>query len=197
MSAEHEPILERAYRYHAGWLTMGCLSLFFGAIGAAGLTFLPVGCEKMRNGEMVSGVFIAAACLIATSALLLAVIALGLGVFHIIRPPLLRVTPTALILPQSLRGSATLDSSGKEVKPPPQPEEVPFSAIRWVRRETGSTPDTAKLMIVHDLSPATLVIDRSMMSREDFEELETVLRSAVPDVFGPAPLPPPSPPTEP
>ncbi|HJZ56595.1 MAG TPA: hypothetical protein VKE74_16635, partial [Gemmataceae bacterium] len=70
------------------------------------------------------------------------------------------------------------------------------TAIRWVRRETGSTPDTAKLMIVHDLSPATLVIERSMMWPDDFEELETVLRAAVPDAFGPAPLPPP-PPTEP
>jgi hypothetical protein len=192
MSSEPDPTLERAYRYRAGWKVVGCFVLLFGAIGASGTALLPVGCAKLRNGDMVLGVFIVAGCMLAVPMLLLAVAGLIVGLRDVIRPPLLRVTPTTLWLPASARGPATTDAQGKEVKPPPQPEEIPFAAIRWVRREAGPTPDAAKLMIVHDLSPTTLVIEQYMMRPDDFEELETVLRAAVPRAFAPAP-----PPTEP
>ena len=46
--------------------------------------------------------------------------------------------------------------------------------------------------LAREYGPATLVIERYMMWPDDFEELETVLRRAVPAAFAPAP-----PPTEP
>ena len=72
MSAEPDPSLERAYRYRAGWKVMGCLVLMCGGIGAGGTALLPVGCEKIRNGEMVLGVLIVAGCMLAIPMLLMA-----------------------------------------------------------------------------------------------------------------------------
>jgi hypothetical protein len=53
-------------------------------------------------------------------------------------------------------------------------------------------------MIVHQLSPATLELQQGMMRPSDFDELETVLRAAVPEAFTalPVPISPPPEPTD-
>ncbi len=191
MTPEPDLSLGREYRYNAGWKVFGCVVWLLGTIGAGGLALIPVACEKFNNGEVVLGVFLTVVCVIAAPMLLLAAAGLSAGLRETVRPTVLRVTPAALVLPDSLRGAAETNAEGEEVKPPPQPEEVPFTAVRWVRREAVAAPDGAKLMIVHDLSPATLVIDRFMMRPADFDELEAVLRAAVPHAFTSAPPTPP------
>ena len=130
------------------------------------------------------------------------VAALALGIRESIRPPLLQVTTTALILPANLRQNSTKEEQDEQGEPkdlnqpPAHPEEIPFTAIRWVRREGLHNPGSDKLMIVHDLSTQTLVIEQAMMNPADFDELETVLRRALPGVFTSAPPPPPPAPTE-
>jgi hypothetical protein len=49
-------------------------------------------------------------------------------------------------------------------------------------------------VIVHDLSSVTLELKQDMMRATDFDELETVLRAAVPEAFVALPVPPPPPP---
>lgn len=191
MSPELDPGMERAYRYHAGWKVIGCAVLVFGGIGALGVTLMPIGCDMIRNGDKAVGSLIAVGCLLAASMLLLAVAGAIIGVRNTIQPPLLVVTPTSLRLPPTLCGSAVKTRTGEEV-PPPQPEEIPFTAIRWVRNEGGPAPAAGKLLIVHDLSPTTLAIEQSLMWPREFEELEVILRAAVPAAFTPAPPPPPA-----
>jgi hypothetical protein len=58
-----------------------------------------------------------------------------------------------------------------------------------VRREGGNAPTNNRLMIVYALIDRTLVIEQSMMQPADFDELETVLRTAIPSAFAPAPPP--------
>jgi hypothetical protein len=88
-----------------------------------------------------------------------------------------------------MRGTMPDDASD-EPKPaatPSHPEEIPFSAIRWARREGPINPGSHKLVVVHDLAPVTLVIEQYMMRWGDFDELESVLRAAIPAAFAPAP----------
>jgi hypothetical protein len=200
-----EPTLERAYPYRAGWRVIGCGVLIFGTMGAAALALVPFGCEKVQNGAMPIGVAMMVGGLFGAPMLFLAVIGLISGIRESISPPLLRVTPTSLLLPDSLKGSVPKDESGESkpdeplfyghpVKVPEgsrqgaaQPDEIPFSAIRWVRREGPINPGSHKLVIVHDLAPTTLVIEQYMMKWADFDELETVLRTAIPAAFAPTP----------
>lgn len=187
--AEFDPILERAYPYCSGLRTTGCAVFFFAVLGLAGVAMMPFGCEQMRAGKLPLGVALLTIGLFTAPMLLFALLMVYSGVRDTIRPPLLRVTPTALRLPLDLRGEWPQDEPGepKADASPPQPEEVPFTAIRWVRRESKVNPGSDRLMIVHDLAPVTLVIEQYMMQRGDFDELETVLRAALPAAFATAP----------
>jgi hypothetical protein len=186
-----DPTLERAYPYRTGWRVIGCGALLFGTMGGAAIALIPSGCEKVQNGAMPVGVAMMVGGLFGAPMLFMAVAGLITGVRESIAPPVLRVTPTSLLLPDGLKGTAPKDEDG-EPKPgatPTHPEEVPFSAIRWVRREGAVNPGSHKLVIVHDLAPVTLVIEQYMMNWGDFDELETVLRTAIPAAFAPAPPP--------
>jgi hypothetical protein len=200
MTPDADPGLERAYPYCEGWRVAGCMALLYTLLGAGGLTLIPAGCERVRQGELPIGIALVVTGLFGAPLILLAALATLMGVRDTFRPQLLRVTPTALLLPMQLRRESTpveLDERGepKERKvPPAHPEELPFAAVRWVRREGKPNPGSDKLMIVHDLAPVTLVIEQFMMRREDFDELETVLRAAVPAAFTPASPVPPEPP---
>jgi hypothetical protein len=184
-----DPTLERAYPYCSGWRVMGCGVLIFGTMGGAAVALIPFGCERVQNGQMPIGVAMVVGGLFGAPMLLMAAFALVSGIRDSISPPLLRVTPSSLRLPASLMGNRPVDESGepKTDTSPPHPEEIPFSAIRWVRREGPINPGSHKLVIVHDLAPTTLVIEQYMMHWGDFDELETVLRTAIPAAFAPAP----------
>jgi hypothetical protein len=96
-----------------------------------------------------------------------------------------------------LRGNPPKDENGQPIPdaPKPQPEEIPFTAIKWIRREDG--PGGSQLLIVHDLSPTTLIISQFNLNGADFDELQTILKAAVPAAFAAAPPPPPPPPAPP
>jgi hypothetical protein len=184
---------ERAYPYWAGWRVVGCLVFFFSILGGAGLFLLPLGYEKVRNDELPVGIALIIIGLFGLPLLFLALLSLIGGIRDTINPPLLRVTTTSLILPTNLREDSTeeeLDERGEPKdpnQPPAHPEEIPFSAIRWIRREGPPNPGSDKLMIAHDLSQQTLVIEQPLMHAADFDELETVLRAALPKAFANAP----------
>lgn len=199
MAFEEEP-LERSYPYCTGWKMTGCFSLILGLVGAAGTMLVPLCCDQWRNNNNMAFAVLAVLGAPCTAlSVLFAVVAFGLTIRDAVRPPLLRVTPTTLILPGDARGEALeKDARGnpKYDGPRTHPEEIPFSAIRWVRREAGAAPGNDRLLIVHDLSPATLELQQSLMRDADFDELETVLRAAVPEAFTALPVAPPPPPTD-
>ena len=178
--------LERAYPYWPGLGVTGCTAFGLGLMGAAGAAMFPFGCQQMNAGKLPLAIALFTIGLFTAPMLLLALLSLGSGFVHLIRPPLLRVTSTALRLPKAARG-ASPPNEGDERTGLPQPEEIPFSAIRGVRREGKFNPGNDRLVIVHDLASTTLEIEQSMMRREDFDELETVLRAASPAAFAPAP----------
>jgi hypothetical protein len=198
MAFEDESPLERAYPYCTGWKVLGCTSLFFAVAGAAGAVLVPVCCERWANGNNVAFGALAVLGLPCTlMSVLMAVVAFIGAVRDAVRPSLLRVTPSALRLPTDARGQPLeKDEQGnpKQDGPRTHPEEIPFRAIRWIRREAGTSPGHDRLLIVHELSPATLELQQNMMRPADFDELETVLRAAVPEAFVALPVPsPPSP----
>jgi hypothetical protein len=196
MAFEDEAPLERAYPYRAGWRVACCMVVVFTMLGVGGMALMPVGCEKVRNGNLPVGIAFVVMGVFGAPMILMAVAALSMGIRESIKPPLLRVTTTALTLPANLRERSTTEEQDERGEPkdlnqlPAHPEEIPFSAIRWVRREGPHNPGNDKLMIVHDLSTQTLVIEQAMMNPADFDELETVLRRALPGVFTSAPPPP-------
>lgn len=200
MAFEDDSPLERAYPYCTGWKVTGCLALFFTLVGGAGVMLVPVCCDQWRNGKNVGFAVLAVVGMPCTMmSILFAVVAFGLSVRYAVRPPLLRVTPTMLLLPNDARGQVLeKDEQGnpKPDSPLTHPEEIPFTAIRWIRREAGTSPGNDRLLIVHNLSPATLELQQNMMSDTDFEELEVVLRAAVPEAFTALPVPTTHPPTD-
>ena len=190
--AFEEPPLERAYPYRTGWKVLGCFGLVSATVGAGGTMLVPICCEQWRNGNVAFGALaiLGAPCTALT--ILFAVFAFVSAAREAISPPLLRVTPTALLLPEDARGQLLeKDEHGtpKTDGPRTHPEEIPFTAIRWIRRETGTTPGDDRLVIVHALSTATLELQQGMMMPADFDELETVLRAAVPEAFAALPVP--------
>jgi hypothetical protein len=168
--------------------------------GAGGVALVPVCCDQWRNGgNLAFGALAVVGAPCTLMAVLFAVLAFVLAVRETVSPPLVRVTLTALLLPDDVRGQGLeKDEKGnpKMDGPRQHPEELPFRAIRWVRREAGSPAGNDKLVIVHDLSPATLELHQSMMRPADFDELETVLRRAVPEAFTALPVPQTPPPTD-
>lgn len=184
-----ESDLERAYPYTTPWQTIGCGVLLFGVLGSGAVSLIPFGWEQLQAGKMPIGVAMIVAGLFGSPMLFVAVFSLLVGIRNSFRPPLLRVTPAGLLLPKGLRaGAERLDEGDAEPSHDlPQPAEIPFKAIRWVRREGPINPGSHKLLIVHDLAPATLVVEQFMMRGGDFDELEAVLRAAIPAAFAPAP----------
>ena len=202
MTFEDDVPLERVYPYRTSLSAFGCGFLMCAAVAAAGIALVPVCCEQWRNGNVAFGALTVLGAPCTAFAILFAVVSFIAAVKEAIRPPVLRVTTTALVLPESARGLALeKDARGnpKRDGPHTHPEEVPFTAIRWVRREgeteTGSGRD--RLLVVHDLSPVTLELHQAMMRAADFDELETVLRAAVPGAFTALPTPPTPPPPRP
>lgn len=195
---DEEPVAERAYPYRTGWKVLGCTSLFLGLAGAAGTVLVPVCCDQWRNGNVAFGAIALLGAPCTLMSILLAVMAFVSGVRESIRPPLLRVTTRALLLPEQAQGvPLEKDARGNPLSDGPRthPEELPFAAIRWVRRETGTGgTGNDRLVIVHNLSAATLELHQNMMRAADFDELETVLRAAVPEAFAALPVPQPPPP---
>lgn len=193
MAFEDESPLERAYPYRTGWRVIGCLVLVFTMLGVAGVSLVPVGCEKVRAGNLPIGIALTIIGIFGAPMLFMAIVALVSGIRESISPPLIRVSTTALILPIRLRERSTVEEQDEDGEPkdlnqpPAHPETIPFTAIRWIRREGPPNPGSAKLMIVHDLSQQTLVIEEYMMDTGDFDELEIVLRAAVPNAFANAP----------
>jgi len=192
--SEVDPALERAYPYTSGLRVAGCAALFFAVLGLAGTAMLPFGCDQIRAGKMPLGVALIVIGLFTAPMLLFALLMVYTGIRDAIRPPLLRVSPTALLLPLALRDlrpdQEEQNDRGepKNTNPSPaHPETIPFTAIRWVRRENKANPGSDRMMIVHDLAGTTLVIEQYMMHREDFNELELVLRAALPMAFTSAP----------
>ena len=186
--AKREEPLERAYPYWPGLAVTGCTAFALGLMGAVGAAMLPFGCEQMNAGKLPLAIALFTIGAFTAPMLLLGLFSLGLGILHVLRPPLLRLTASSLLLPRTARGTAP-PHEGDEPKPGlPQPDEIPLTAIRRVKREAKFNSGNDRLVIAHDLAPASLEIEQSMMRREDFEEFETVLRAAIPTAFAPAPL---------
>ena len=186
MAFEGEPPAEHAYPYWSGWHVVGCAVLFFGLLGAVGVGLLPAGYEKVQNGQLPTGVALMVLGVFGIPTLVMAFLTLAGGVRDTLRPPLLRVTATALVLPAEARGEPPQDEHGEPLsEEPPHPETIPFAAIRWVRR--GGPRFKQSLEVAHDLSASTLHLARDMMRAADFDKLEAVLRSALPEAFATAP----------
>jgi hypothetical protein len=192
-----EPGLERTYSYCGGWRVACCSALFLGIPGVVGAALVPFGCQQVRNGPLPLGIALVVIGVFTVPLIMFAILSLAFGVRDAISPPLLRVRPSSLILPSALREFTTVEEqenrAGSEHRKstplPAHPEEIPFATIRRVRREGGNAPTNNRLMIVYALIDRTLVIEQSMMQPADFDELETVLRTAIPSAFAPAPPP--------
>lgn len=177
---------ERAYPYWAGWGTVGCAIVFFALVGGIGVSLFPTGYEKFKAGELPTGIALMVIGVFGLPTLGMAVWCVIAGVRDTFRPPVLRVTAEALVLPIEARGEPPEDEHGEPIgAEPPQPETVPFAAIRRVVR-TG-TRYNSTLEVTHDLCATPLAIKKHMMHARHFEELEAVLRAAMPGAFAAAP----------
>ena len=193
MASVVEPT-ERAYAYWAGWHVVGCAILFFGLLGAIGVAhaghLLPAGYERIQTGDLPTGIAMMVMGLFGVPTLAMAFLSLAGGLRDTVRPPLLRLTATALILPIEARGDVPEDEFGEPIgKEPPHPQTVPFAAVRWVKR--SGPPLNPVLLVSHDLSAQALHLMRNMMWKADFDDLESTLRAALPAAFANAPPDPP------
>lgn len=179
----------RAYPYWTGWHTVGCSVLFFGMLGAVGVSLLPAGYERVRTGDLPTGVAMMVLGVFGAPTLGLSLASLAGGVRATFRPPLLRITATALVLPPEARGEPPRDEYGEPVsREPPHPAEVALAAVRAVR--TAGPPFKRVLELTHDLSGTPLRLEQYMMRPADFDDLEARLRAALPAAFAPpAPRP--------
>src|SRR5262245_19863852 len=177
---------ERAYPYWAGWGVVGCAIVFFGLLGSIGVSLIPAGYDRVQSGQLPTGIAMIVLGVFGIPTLAMSFLSLAAGIRDTFRPPLLRVTATALVLPIEARGDPPQDEYGEPVsEEPPHPEPLPFTAIRWIRRI--GPEHNQKLEIAHDLSEQTLSIDQYKMRAADFDDLEIVLRTAVPAAFLSAP----------
>jgi hypothetical protein len=195
MALEHDldPMPHRSFPYHAGWRAMACGAFFFGVLGGVGAAMLPFGCEQNRAGRLPLAVALWIIGGFGIPMLFFALFAIYAGIRDSIAPPLLRLTTSSLVLPAILRQRTCeeeeIDDRGEPKnldETPAHPELIPFIAIRSVRRENAPRIGTV-MTVMHDLSEQSLVIEQSMMNREDFDELGTILRAAIPAAFAPAP----------
>jgi hypothetical protein len=178
---------ERSYPYAAGW-KVGLIGIGMSVILTAGGMAIVSAVRGLGIDPLLRLGLTLVFVLMTLGFMLITLVVAVAMIQNLVAPPRLRVTLTGLMLPDSLRPPGTgSEEAGKEKGP----SSIPFADIRWVRREgVASAPSLDKLHIVHALSPTTLVIEKSMMWEADFDELETVLRAAVPSAFGPAPLQP-------
>lgn len=172
----------RSFPYRTGWRIIGCSALFFSLLGAIGCMLVPFGWGKLQNGQLPLGVAYMTIGLFGLPMVVMAIGSLVTGVRHAMNPPRVEVTESALLLPRNLRDESTpreLDD-GAPSRQPAQPEVIPFAAIRSVRREGPRNAGSDRLIISHALAPAELVVHQFMMDPADFDELEKVLRNAIP-----------------
>lgn len=168
----------RAYPYWSGWHTVGCSVLFFGIFGAFAVSLLPAGYERFRTGDLPTGIAMMVMGVFGVPTLGMAAWSLAEGVRDTLRPPVLVLTPNALVLPDGARGQPPRDEHGEPLSnTPPQPVTVPLAAIRSVA--TVGAPGRRTLEIGHDLSADKLVIEQNMMRPSDFADLEARLRTLV------------------
>ena len=175
---------EREYPYWAGWHVVGCAILFFGLLGSIGVALLPAGYERVQTGDLPTGIAMMVMGVFGIPTLAMSLLSLLGGIRDTFRPPLLRLTATALVLPVEARGEPPQDEFGEPIgTEPPHPEVVPFAAVRRVTR--GGLPLAPVLLVTHDLSKQELRLERNMMRKSDFDELEAALRAALPAAFAP------------
>lgn len=173
---------ERAFPYWTGWGTVVCAVLFFGLIGGIGVSLIPSGYARVQSGDLPTGIAMLVIGVFGIPTLGMSLLSLAAGVRDTFRPPVVRVTATGLVLPVEARGEPPQDEYGEPVsQEPPQPQAVPFAAIRGVAR--SGPPFNAVLEVTHDLCPEPLALRQNMMRRTDFEELEKLLRATVPGAF--------------
>jgi len=186
MASDGEGPAERAYPYYAGWQVACCAVVFFGLIGSVGVALLPAGYEKVQNGQLPTGVALMVMGVFGIPTLAMSFLSLAAGIRDRISPPLLRVTSTALILPAGARGDPPEDEHGHPLsEEPPHPETIPFAAIRWVKRD--GPPFNHVLEVAYGTGEVTLRLEQALMRTSDFNELDAVLRAALPAAFAAAP----------
>lgn len=186
MTTAPEPPIERAYPYWAGWHVVGCAILFFGLLGSMAVALLPSGYERLQTGDLPTGIAMMVMGLFGVPTLAMSLFSLAGGLRDTLRPPLLKLTASALLLPDEARGDPPQDEYGEPTSTePPHPRELPFVAVRWAKR--SGPPLNPVLLVSHELSAQELQIRRNMMRRADFDDLEAVLRAALPAAFQNAP----------
>jgi hypothetical protein len=184
---------ERAYAYWVGWHVAGCAILFFGLLGSIGVSLLPAGYARVQSGDLPTGVAMMVIGAFGVPTLGMAFLSIYACIRDTFWPPVLRVTATGLVLPIEARGDPPQDEYGEPIgEEPPHPEQIPFTAIRWIKRSGPRFSNV--LAVAHDLSKEELCIRQCMMWSTEFEELEAVLRAALPAAFLSAP---PEPQTDP
>lgn len=175
-------VTERVYRYRTNMKFMGCAVLGFLCIGSGAFTLIPAGWDSVKNGDTVAGWVAVAAGVVSALMLLIGFAGVVMVVKDSLAGHVLRLTPTSLVLPESLRGRRDMDENGEPLGDW-QPPEIPFSAILWARHERGAGKFDDRLLLVHTLGPNTLVLRQGCMRRADFDDLAEQLRSAVPAAF--------------
>ena len=175
---------ERAYPYWTGWHMVGCSVLFFGLFGGFAVSLLPAGYERVRTGDLPTGVAMMVMGVFGLPTLGMSLWSLVAGVRDTFRPPVLKLTTSELVLPVEARGQPPQDEYGEPVsEEPPHPAVLPLGAVRSV--EIVGTPSKLALVVVHTLSKEPLRIERYMMRADDFEDLGKRLQAALPTSFTP------------
>jgi hypothetical protein len=151
--------------------------LLYGLIGCIGVSLFPTGYQKMQMGQLPTGIALMVMAAFGVPTLAMAFWSLIAGVRDTFRPPLVRVTATGLVLPRIARGEPPVDEHGLPTNEPPQPEVLPFAAIRSVTRSGPRSNEV--LDVAHDLCAEPLQLRQHMMRAADFDELEKLLRAAV------------------
>ena len=93
-----DPATECAYPYCTGLRAVGFAALVFALLGGAGAAMLPFGYEQLRAGKMPLGVALMVVGLFTLPLLFFAFSTVYSGIRDRIRPPLVRLTPTALVV---------------------------------------------------------------------------------------------------
>jgi hypothetical protein len=182
MNFERDPEQVRAYPYRTGWHGVGCAVVLYGLIGAIVVSLFPAGYDRFESGQLPTGIALMMIGVLGVPTIGRALWFLIVGLRHAIRPPLVRVEATALLLPPGARGDPPLDEDGEQLSPePPQPVAIPLAAIRRARR--SGPRFNAILELTHDLSPVPLLLHQNMMRAADFEDLVRTLQRAVPAAF--------------
>jgi hypothetical protein len=182
MASDSAAPAAREFPYWAGLHAACCSVVFFGGIGAIGTSFLPAGFDRAREGQLPTGVAMIVLGAFGIPTCLLAIWYFARAWYDVLRPPILRLTSTAIELPREARGEPARDEYDVPIsKEPPHPEVVPFSAIR--RAKCDGPERNRVLELVHDLSAQPLQLREHMMRASDFAELLATLRAAVPAAF--------------